>query len=173
MIDRSNCEQLGMLVKAHGKDGSLLLRIANRPSGIDKQLEFLLVEIDGLLVPFFIEFQTPQAAFTVVVKLTGVSSRNQAEEMTGLTVYIPKSPQGQNQPGQSRSPGLTGYMVRDINKGNIGQVTGIMDVIQNPLMKVMATGKEYLIPMHKNIVLKISKTKKTVTIRAPEGLLDL
>jgi ribosomal 30S subunit maturation factor RimM len=55
----------------------------------------------------------------------------------------------------------------------MGLATEIIDVANNPLLAVRNGDKEYLVPVHENIILEINDREMEIRIDAPEGLFDL
>jgi 16S rRNA processing protein RimM len=55
MISKAKCRHLGTLAKPHGTKGALMLKLRNNKAEDFKKRESVFVEIDGLLVPFFVE----------------------------------------------------------------------------------------------------------------------
>jgi len=173
MIEKNKCTLLGTLLKPHGIRGSFLLKLAGLKADDIKKKGPLFVEIDGLLVPFFMEdFQT-KTSESAILTLGGIHSESKAKEFAGHLVYI-----GREQIARSRSktPGersIRGYRVIDSKMGFVGEASGIVDIANNPLLSVQNQEKEYLIPLHKDIVLEIDDYNRVIHIHAPDGLFDL
>ena len=58
-------------------------------------------------------------------------------------------------------------------KGAIGQVAGVMETAQHPILEVEFEDKLILIPWVKEIVKEIDDKAKTIKVESPDGLIDL
>jgi 16S rRNA processing protein RimM len=173
MISKDISILLGTLTKPHGTKGSLLLRIRDLKAEEFKDKGSVFVEIDGLLVPFFLEEYSIKSSDSAVIRLQGVLSETKAREFAGHQVYINQN-QVKRNPGKSGVPtGIRNYTVTDRKLGFIGLATGIIEVANNPQLIVQAGDKEYLVPAHENIILEINDKEKAIRIDAPDGLFEI
>lgn len=111
---------------------------------------------------------------TVIAKLKGIDDRNAAEAQKEKYVYIT----------EAQLPELPEdtYYIRDLIGMTVETETGdilgtLNDVIQNTaqdLYEVKAeSGKMILIPGVAEFILNVDKDGRKITVRIPEGLLDL
>ncbi len=111
---------------------------------------------------------------TVILKLTGIDDRNAAEACKGKNVYIE----------ESELPELPEdtYYIRDLIGmkvvGDDGEIIGALsDVLQNTAQDVYEvkseSGKNVLIPGVSEFILDIDINERKITVRLPEGLLEL
>jgi 16S rRNA processing protein RimM len=63
--------------------------------------------------------------------------------------------------------------VIDTSYGEVGIIEDVIDLAINPLLQIKQDSKEVLIPLAANVVQAIDRKKKTMTITAPEGLIEL
>jgi 16S rRNA processing protein RimM len=173
MIRKEDSLLLGTISKPHGTKGSLLLWLRNIKAEDIKKWESVFVDIDGLLVPFFIESFKANTPDSLIVKFEGVLSETEAKTFAGKDVYAASVQIKKKRHSESKLSDLKGYKVIDVISGFIGIAGEIADIEQNPLLIVHSDQKEYLIPVHEDIVLEIDKKAKEIRIQAPEGLLDL
>ncbi|NJK94606.1 MAG: hypothetical protein HC905_06490 [Bacteroidales bacterium] len=68
---------------------------------------------------------------------------------------------------------LKGYLVIDIQHGELGPVEEILDYNQNVLLRILKGKKEILIPAQEPLIEKIDSQTKTIYINTPEGLIDM
>jgi 16S rRNA processing protein RimM len=173
MIMRDNCRLLGTIAKPHGTKGSVLLRLRNINAEEFRERESVFVDIDGLLVPFFIEEFKKSSSDAVIMKFEDIDSETKARTFAGLEVYIDINQAKPNKKVSDGKPQFNGYRVQDVNLGFVGTAGEIEDIANNPLLHVMLEGKDFLIPLHEDIILGINDKDKEITIAAPEGLFDL
>jgi len=173
MIRKKVCTLLGTLVKTYGAKGSVLLLFKDLNVENFKGRESVFVEIDGLLVPFFIEEFREKTKDTASIKFRDIHSETQAKEFIGDAVYIQKSQVKRKRKRITEMPGVAGYRVKDRNLGFVGIAGTIADIANNPLLRVHHEDREYLVPVHQDIILEINDKEKVIVIEAPEGLFEL
>jgi 16S rRNA processing protein RimM len=62
--------------------------------------------------------------------------------------------------------------MEDITYGHIGIIKAINDTTAQALFEVEKDGKEILIPVNDEFIVKVDR-KKTIIVNTPEGLIDL
>jgi 16S rRNA processing protein RimM len=173
MISKDKCRQIGTLVKPHGTRGSLLLRLKDIQAQDLLKMESVFVEIDGLLVPFFLNEFRPSSSESVIVTIDDILSENKAKFLIQRDVFVRPDRIRRKRKPVNDLPDLKGYEVNDEEKGYIGTAGEIEDIANNPLLHVTHGDKKYLIPLHQDIVLDIDDKNRVIRIKAPEGLFDL
>jgi 16S rRNA processing protein RimM len=173
MINKENCLLLGRFTRPHGTKGSLLLGYRNVIVEDIRKGESVFVEIDGLLVPFFIESFKVMSQEAAMVSIEGVDSETRAKSLAGALVYIPEQKVRVRKKNRDELPALSGFRVIDAQLGIVGTAGEINPIVNNPILSVFSEGREFLIPVHQDIILEINKKKKEIRINAPEGLFDL
>ncbi len=68
---------------------------------------------------------------------------------------------------------IKGYRVIDKQSGIYRICRGNGEMANNPLLSVTNGDKEFLVPVHEDIILEINDKEKIIRIDAPEGLFDL
>ena len=68
---------------------------------------------------------------------------------------------------------VIGFEVEDVVKGEIGKVTAIADLKQNPLLVIEFKDKEILLPIFDGLIVKVDRKLKRLKVKAPDGLIDL
>jgi 16S rRNA processing protein RimM len=173
MIKKDKCLLLGTLTKPHGTKGSVLLWFKNLIAEDIRLRESVFVEIDGLLVPYFIENFKQNTPETAILKFEGIDSETKAKTFAGLAVYMHKDQVKQKRKLTAELPSLSGYKVTDKRLGFVGIAGEIADIANNPLLQVKHENREFLIPIHEDIILEINDKEKEIRIDAPEGLFEL
>jgi 16S rRNA processing protein RimM len=164
---------LGKIAKLHGYKGevSLFLDVTN-PSDYSN-LERVFVDIDGVLVPFFIEVLKPKNKGFIAVKFQDVNDENAAKKLLKKSIYLPESELSELNEKSFYDHEISGYKVFDSNKGFIGLVDTVIDLVSNPLLRIEMNNQEILIPIFKGLIQHVDREKKELHILAPEGLIDL
>ena len=172
VIKKSGCQLIGILAKLHGYKGEyLLISDFNLSKDITKW-ESVFIEIDGLLVPFFIRSLSITNDDSAIIGFEDITSSEQAKEFLSCHVFqlktLVKSLESKFDPNV-----LEGYKIIDEQAGTIGAISQILDYKNNLLFSVLREGKEILIPANEAIIIKVNHKKKEIIIAAPQGLLDL
>ena len=68
---------------------------------------------------------------------------------------------------------IIGFTLLNQNKKKIGIVLRVNEVNPQPLIEVQSSGKNKLIPLHKNLVIKLDRRKKIIILDIPDGLIEL
>ncbi len=170
-MDKSSCLHIGSLVKLYGYKGEFVLAL-NESFQIDiEKWESVFIEIDGLLVPFFIENLVLTQDLTAIISFIDLTSEIKAKKFLNFDVYQSKALV--NEPQKYDYENLKGYNVIDKRTKYLGKVENIVNYNQNLLLRIINENKEIFVPLVDNIITKINHKKKEIKINAPDGLLDL
>ena len=171
-LDRGNLTKIATIYNFLGSNGGVVLNLVPPFYEIITE-EPVLVDIDGYLVPFFIE---EDSVFynkkTVSVRFSTIKNQKSASSLIGHDVYaLTESLDSEEEEEEVfEYEGFTAY---DSNQNLLGVITGIDDIPGNPLMIIDNNGKELLIPAMAVEVIDLDDDSKKITISIPEGLTDL
>ena len=157
--------KIAQVLKSNGTDGGLLLSFFDvSPEDIDLQ-EPVFIEFDGLPVPFYFESFTQRGTGRALVRLTGVRSLKDADELSGASIYADYFEEEDDED-------LIGFTVQDPDGTLIGTVTDYEDIPGNTCLWVKRPdGAEVLLPFHEDLVVGLSSS--VLTLRIPDGILDM
>lgn len=163
---------LGYVAAAHGVAGWLRLKLFN-PQGrtLHSTGEVELACGDARLT-FPLERVRPHRGFALV-KLGGVNRMEEAQRLVGFRLSVPRDTLAPPGPSEYYYQEVVGFEVRDANGEHIGTVTGVWPRQDGDLLVVAGSGKEHLIPAVKEFVRQVDMVGGTVTVDAPDGLLEL
>ena len=160
-------QRIAQVLKFNGRDGELLVSfIGIDPEDIDLE-EPVFIEFDGLPVPFYFESFTQRGSSRALVRLTGVRSLRDAEELAGAAIYV------EDDLYEDEEEDLTGWTVLQADGTPAGTVSAHEDIPGNPCIWVETGHGEVLIPLHEELVLEVDEEKQTLRMEIPEGLLSL
>ena len=161
---------LGTIAKTHGVRGELIIRTANPSYDLNKDWESIFLQIDGILVPFFISSLRSFKPGEWVIKLDWYEDRTQAKRLVGYTVWVPFE---WLKPIEEElfMDELTGFKVIDTTSGQKGRITGFMDIPDNPVFELEINKEKVLIPAREEFILEVDPRKKTITFELPDGLI--
>lgn len=168
MIKKEEVYKIGRLGKAHGVRGEVTLQFDD--DVFDRvDADYLVLEVDGLLVPFFMEEYRFRSDTTALVKFCDVDTQERARELTNCEVYFPYALTDEDAPLTLSS--LVGFDIIEAQKGCIiGTIAAVNDQTANVLFE-LTDGR--LIPASDELVKDIDKDKRQIIMELPEGLLEL
>ena len=165
----------GKVVKVHGVNGRIVIRLLKPAGEVLDFPEWLFVRIDGGLVPFRVAEESvfQKDASHLVVGLDNVTGPEQAAGYVGLSCYLEGAWTDWFEVGSEDIDSLTGYILIDEMSGKTGIVTGFENIPGNPLLKIEIEGKSVLLPLNPEFVILNDPKKRQLILRIPDGLLDL
>ena len=162
---------IGRLGKPHGVRGEITFMFTD--DVFDRvDADYLIIEVDGILVPFFIDEYRFKSNETALMVFDGITTVEQARELTNCEVFFPRSLSDHTEEEMTWSE-LVGYQVTDIHEGMIGKIVDVDDSTENVLFYVDHKGKMILLPAADDLIIEINNEDKVITTELPEGLLDL
>ncbi len=168
MIKQEEVYRIGRIGKTHGVKGELSFLFDD--DVFDRvDCDYLVLDVDGILVPFFIEEYRFKSDSNAIVKFCDVDSQPRAAELTGSDVYFPRALADEDdEPSLSL---LVGFDLVEANSGKtIGRIDAIDDSTANLLFE-LEDGR--LIPANDDLIHNIDTKKRTIWIDIPDGLLEL
>ena len=169
MIRREEVYQIGKLGKTHGVRGEISFLFDD--DVFDRtDADYLILDIDGILVPFFIEEYRFKTDSNAIMKFEGVDTQERARELTGCDVFFRRDMSDEDSEHLSWSQ-IVGYqLVNAVSGANVGTIASVDDSTINILFELE---DGMLIPASEELITDIDKDNKTITIALPEGILDL
>lgn len=173
-IPKNNCVKVGYVQKPHGIHGELVIRFEEEYYETLEEYPPLFLEIDNLLVPYFItdEGLRFKSGESVITQLEWVDSDIKAKELCGLSVFVDQSDVIEFDDEKSPNT-LIGFQLYDEDLGLIGEINDIKDFSGNLLISVDYRGKEALVPLNEDLIVSINEDLREIVLRIPEGLFDL
>ena len=170
-MNKSDKQLIGTLVKLHSFKGRYVLISENILQEEIENWESVFLEIEGLLVPFFIDYISLTSETSVIIGFEDIDSTEKAKEFLSSKVYQVNSLVETTE--EPLPNDLSGYRIVDQQIGEIGRIAEILDYNQNLLFRVLKGKQEILIPVSDEIIVKVNHRKKEIVIAAPEGLLNI
>ena len=169
MIKEEEVYRIGRLGKIHGVRGEISFHFDD--DVFDRvDADYLILKIDGILVPFFIEEYRFRSDTTSLMKFEGVDSQERAHELTGCDVYFPRDLATSADGGLSWSA-IVGFDIIDAKTNSpIGRIASVDDTTLNILF-CLEDG--HLIPASEDLITDMNQANRTITINLPEGILEL
>ena len=108
------------------------------------------------------------------IHLEGVESREEARALYGGKLFVPR--EAFEEPGEDETYviDLIGMAVVDADsKRCYGTIREVMETGANDCYVVRGEGPEIMVPATREVVLRVDLDARVVTVRLPEGLLDI
>lgn len=173
MIKRETVYKIGVIGKPHGVRGEVCIRFAD--DVFDRVgADYLLLDMEDILVPFFMEEYRFRTDETVLVKFCDIDTEERARELTGTEVYFPRS-LAEDEDGQVSWAQIIGYCLVDSRTGKvIGHIETVDETTLNTLFEVATDdGKQLLIPAREDLIREVDTEKRIIKMEIPDGLLEL
>lgn len=171
-MKKEDCYFLGKITRKHGLRENVILKLdTDQPEMYDK-LDSAFVEINGLLLPFFIDKQQWQKVDSKIISFKN-SSETLVEQMIGKDVYLPLSTLPLLSGKKFYYHEVIGFEILEENGKSCGTIISINDeAIQNYFILELAD-KEIIIPIISDWILEVNREEKFIKMQLPEGLMEV
>ncbi len=169
MITLEEVIEIGILRKPHGTRGEIQCTLLNDYLDIAEP-NYLILEIDRILVPFFLEEYRYKNDETVLLTFEDIRTEEQAARLTNAKVYLHHDLLPQDTEITLTPASLVGYQVVEVQQGIIGIIADIDTSTLNPLF---ALDNGIIFPAHDDFVVEINTEQRILTVSLPEGMLTL
>ena len=168
MIREDDVYKLGRIGKPHGIGGEVTLRFSD--DVFDRvDAEYLVLMVDGILVPFFIEEYRFRSEEVALVKFEDIDTMDRAAELTGCDVFFPRHLADIDNDVLTWSQ-IVGYDIVDVASGKvIGRIESVDESTINVLLE-LADGT--LIPAADEFIDDIDHEARKLFMSLPDGLLS-
>ena len=169
MIRQEEVYKIGKLGKAHGVKGEISFLFDD--DVFDRtEADYLVLDLDNILVPFFIEEYRFKTDDNALMKFEGIDTQERARELTGCDVYFPRELAETDEERLSWAA-IRGFELIDANTGkSAGRIASVDDSTINILFE-LEDGK--LIPASEELITNVDTKKQQIIINLPEGILEL
>lgn len=180
MIKPQQVYPIGRIGKPHGVKGEMNFMFDDDVFDTTDS-DYIIIETEGILVPFFFEEYRFRNDNTAIIKLEGIDTQEQAREFTNCVVYFERSKaeNAEDETSSLLSPQknrqIVGFTIVDAQTGkSIGTVKDIDDSTINVLLIIEDKDhQQMLIPANEDLIEGIDLQRQTITMRLPDGLLTL
>ena len=172
-MQKKDCFYLGRIVKKYSFKGEVVLKLDTDEPDIYENLNAVFLDLGKNLLPFFIKSSLLQKGNQLRIQFEDVNNETDADAILKTDVYLPLNLLPKLTGDQFYFHEVIGFMLEDINYGEIGIITSINDKTAQDLFVVEKEDTEILIPMIDEFIKKIDRKNKKVIIETPEGLIDM
>lgn len=166
MILKENLSAVGRAIKPHGVRGEIFCAWDFEEFFLSEN-DFLILEMDGIFVPFFIE-NVRTKSDGLLIKFYDIESETQAKIFASKTLFVNK----EKVPQETKVQDLRyfiGFKIVDETAGDVGEILDVNTDTANALF--VLDGK--LIPVAEEFILDIDHQKRVIFCALPGGLLNL
>jgi len=174
LIRQDEVYSIGVIGKVHGIKGEVTFNFDD--DVFDRvDADYVVIDIDGILVPFFFEEYRFKNDSVAIVKFEGIDDTNKAQLLTGKKVFFPKELSDEDD--VLRWSDLKGYTINTYDKDDkettVGRIEYVDETTENVLFGVIdAKGEEVLIPAADDFIKDIDHDRQTISMMLPEGLIE-
>jgi len=171
MIRREDVVHIGKLNKPHGLNGELNFTFSD-DTWDSADCDYLICDVDGILVPFFLEEYRFKNDQTALVKFEDMDSVETVDFLVGCDVYLEKKYMEEKDEDEMPLSYFIGFNVTDAYNGDqIGTIEDVDDSTDNWLFVLKKNdGTEILLPAHEDLIAEIDMEGKVIKYDLPEGL---
>lgn len=174
MIKEEDLYQIGHITKAHGLKGEVVFNFTD--DIFDRiDAEYIICEVDGIMVPFYMEEYRFRSEQSALVKFEDLDSADSVQFLLGSNVFFEKRLADESGEEEMSLRYFIGFEMKDGDTGeHIGTIADIDDNTENWLFIVeREDGTEVMIPAHEEFIADINQEDKVMVMDLPIGLLDL
>ncbi len=173
-MKKEDCFYLGKVVRKHSYKGEVVIKLDTDEPEIYQDLEAVFLDLNGKLIPFFIEESLLQKGNQLRVRFEDFTTEADAERILKKEVYLPLTMLPKLEGNKFYYHEVINFDLIDQNFGLVGKIKSINDSTAQELFIVKnETGKEILIPLIDNFLVKIDRTNKQVIVNTPKGLIEM
>ncbi|MGC4130255.1 MAG: ribosome maturation factor RimM [Bergeyella sp.] len=171
-MKKEDCYFLGKITRKHGLQGNVILKLDTDQPEMYHKMNSVFLEINGLLVPFFIEKQQWQKSDTKIISFKN-SSEAMVEQSVGKDVYLPLSTLPPLSGNKFYYHEVIGFQIKDENDKLCGTIVSINDQTAQNYFILKLNEKDIIIPIIRDWILEVSREKKFIKMELPDGLMDV
>ena len=164
--------KIGKFVATHGLNGELVLKHELGKKTSLKGLQTIFIEErKNSFLPWFIESAKIKNEHEVFLNLEGVTTKEAARKLTQKEVWFTEADL-KKFAAKSSPVNLLGYSIFN-EKKFLGEIVEVIEQAHQMLCRIEINNKEVLIPLNEESLQKIDHKKKEVSVKLPDGLLEI
>lgn len=168
----NNYFKIGKLAATFGLAGQVILEHSlGKKTSLKGLGNIFIEETTDSFLPYFIESAKIKNEKEVIIKLEGITSKEEAKKIIKKEVWLIEN-DFKKFSANAAPISLLGFMVVNENK-ELGEVCEVIEQPHQVLCKIIFKGKEALLPLHEDSLEKIDQKNRKLFLNLPEGLLDI
>lgn len=170
---KEDCFYLGKIVSKYSFKGEILVKLDTDDPELYQNLESVFVSLGSNLVPFFIDRCRLHKSDLLRIDFEEVKTESDADRIMGSALYLPLNMLPKLTGDKFYFHEIIGFTMMDAVHGNIGTIQSVNDSTAQALFEVQKGDKQLLIPITDQIITKVDRENKTISVATPEGLVAL
>lgn len=168
MIRQEDVYKIGRIGRTHGTKGEVNFQFTD--DVFDRiDADYVIIEVEGILVPFFIEEYRFRSDETAILKLSDIDTLEQAQRLINCLVFFER--EKGDETDDFTWMALVGYTIVDATTHKpVGTIAKIDDSTLNILFE---TTEGVLIPANNDLIVAVDRPHRKITIHIPDGILEL
>lgn len=171
-MKKEDCYLLGKITRRHGLQGNVILKLDTDQPEYYNKLESIFIEINGLLVPFFIEKSQWSKQDSLIVSFKNASEQL-VDQTLGRSVFLPLSTLPKLSGNKFYYHEVIGFEIREEDGKACGNIASINDQTAQHYFMLKLADKDIIIPVIKDWILEVNREEKYIKMQLPEGLMDV
>jgi len=171
-MKKEDCYLLGKITRKHGLQGNVILKLDTDQPELYAKLDSIFVEINGLLVPFFIEKRSWSKLDALNILFKNATEQ-MADQTIGKAVYLPLATLPKLSGKKFYYHEVKGFSIVDSQGVHCGTIESVNDQTAQHYFILKLNTKDVIIPIIKDWILEVNREEKTIKMELPEGLLDV
>ncbi len=173
-MDKKDCFYLGKVVRKHSYKGEVVLKLDTDEPELYADLEMVFLDINNKLLPFFMKETLLQKGNQLRVRFEDIDNEADATKILKKDAYLPLTMLPKLEGNKFYYHEIINFDLMDKRFGLVGKIKSINDSTAQVLFIVKNDkGKEILIPLIDDFLLKVDRNNKTIYVDTPEGLIEM
>ena len=170
---KKDCFYLGKIARKFSFKGEVLVYLDTDEPEMYTELESMFVDINGHLIPFFIEKASLHKDKFLRTHFEDVDSEEAADDIVGKDVYLPLSMLPELDGNKFYYHEVEGFTAIDQRLGDFGIIQKISDNGLQALFEIEKDGATILVPVIDEFIIEVNRKNKSILFNTPAGLIDL
>lgn len=173
-LDLKHHVQVAKVTKAHGIRGQIkIYPFSGNPENFGLYKSLILFDSKQNIVREVELFSSRVQGNMAVLTLSGITSRNDAEELVGCEIWVSQDQLPDLDEDEYYWSDLEGMEVFTVKGELLGEVASLMSTGAHDILVVSEGEDEYLIPLRDEFLVEYSVEEKKIVVDPPEGLLEI
>lgn len=170
---KKDCFYLGKIARKFSFKGEVLVYLDTDEPEMYTELESMFVDINGHLIPFFIEKASLHKDKFLRTHFEDVDSEAAADDIVGKDVYLPLTMLPELDGNKFYYHEVEGFTAIDQRLGDFGIIQKISDNGLQALFEIEKDGATILVPVIDEFIIEVNRKNKSILFNTPAGLIDL
>jgi 16S rRNA processing protein RimM len=168
----SSYRNIGRIVSIFGLKGEMIVQHHLGGKIVVTKIKVIFLEQKKEeLLPYFTETVRKKGNDEFYLKLEGIDSKEAASKFIRHEVWM-KEEEVQTHTGKNNPISWVAYQIMDQGK-NLGPVLEVIEQPHQILCRIEIDGKEVLIPINEQTLVKVDHKSKLLLLNLPDGLLEV